>query len=211
MTHSGIRQIPSGGHPPRQNQTSVRSSRYLYTSCLALPSRTLCRCVCHGRTVTPCPKALKMRDMAGRARGRGGGFSGSGAIARAVGLPNPNHPACNRAMEKQRSDPCRLTRPGPKVQREQTRERRPEAPRCGREVSTPPRHPRPALRLSAAETMVESVRDCDDWSGRRDSNPRPQPWQGCALPLSYARSDSSSRHAGVLRSGPALLQAVPQA
>jgi hypothetical protein len=22
------------------------------------------------------------------------------------------------------------------------------------------------------------------WSGRRDSNPRPQPWQGCALPLS---------------------------
>src|SRR3990170_482837 len=26
------------------------------------------------------------------------------------------------------------------------------------------------------------------WSGRRDSNPRPQPWQGCALPLSYARS-----------------------
>src|SRR4051812_15950033 len=28
-----------------------------------------------------------------------------------------------------------------------------------------------------------------DWSGRRDSNPRPQPWQGCALPLSYARSE----------------------
>ena len=27
------------------------------------------------------------------------------------------------------------------------------------------------------------------WSGRRDSNPRPQPWQGCALPLSYARSE----------------------
>ncbi len=26
------------------------------------------------------------------------------------------------------------------------------------------------------------------WSGRRDSNPRLQPWQGCALPLSYARS-----------------------
>ena len=28
----------------------------------------------------------------------------------------------------------------------------------------------------------------EKWSGRRDSNPRPQPWQGCALPLSYARS-----------------------
>ena len=24
-------------------------------------------------------------------------------------------------------------------------------------------------------------------SGKRDSNPRPQPWQGCALPLSYFR------------------------
>ena len=27
-----------------------------------------------------------------------------------------------------------------------------------------------------------------DWSGRWDSNPRPQPWQGCALPLSYTRT-----------------------
>jgi hypothetical protein len=26
-----------------------------------------------------------------------------------------------------------------------------------------------------------------NWSGRRDSNPRPQPWQGFALPLSYTR------------------------
>ena len=25
------------------------------------------------------------------------------------------------------------------------------------------------------------------WSGRRDSNPRPSPWQGDALPLSYSR------------------------
>ncbi len=25
------------------------------------------------------------------------------------------------------------------------------------------------------------------WSGKRDSNPRHQPWQGCALPLSYSR------------------------
>jgi hypothetical protein len=30
-----------------------------------------------------------------------------------------------------------------------------------------------------------------DWSGRRDSNPRPRPWQGRALPLSYARSCAS--------------------
>src|SRR6059036_2923228 len=26
-----------------------------------------------------------------------------------------------------------------------------------------------------------------DWSGKRDSNPRLQPWQGCTLPLSYSR------------------------
>ena len=26
------------------------------------------------------------------------------------------------------------------------------------------------------------------WSGKRGSNSRPQPWQGCALPLSYSRS-----------------------
>ncbi len=27
------------------------------------------------------------------------------------------------------------------------------------------------------------------WSGRRDSNPRPSPWQGDALPLSHVRVD----------------------
>ena len=32
-----------------------------------------------------------------------------------------------------------------------------------------------------------------NWSGRRDSNPRPQPWQGCALPLSYTRSPTLDR------------------
>ena len=31
-----------------------------------------------------------------------------------------------------------------------------------------------------------------NWSGRRDSNSRPQPWQGCALPLSYARVSGPS-------------------
>ena len=28
------------------------------------------------------------------------------------------------------------------------------------------------------------------WSGRRDLNSRPQPWQGCALPMSYFRNNS---------------------
>src|ERR1043166_6644586 len=31
------------------------------------------------------------------------------------------------------------------------------------------------------------------WSGRWDSNPRPQPWQGCALPLSYTRIREGKR------------------
>ena len=36
---------------------------------------------------------------------------------------------------------------------------------------------------------VSTPRKCGrKWSGRGDSNARPQPWQGCALPLSYARS-----------------------
>ena len=28
-----------------------------------------------------------------------------------------------------------------------------------------------------------------EWSGRRDSNPRPSPWQGDALPLSHFRKE----------------------
>ena len=32
------------------------------------------------------------------------------------------------------------------------------------------------------------------WSGRRDLNPRLQPWQGCTLPLSYSRGmEAASR------------------
>ena len=38
-----------------------------------------------------------------------------------------------------------------------------------------------------------------NWSGRWDSNPRPQPWQGCALPLSYTRDFRLGRITGILR------------
>src|SRR5690242_6462603 len=34
------------------------------------------------------------------------------------------------------------------------------------------------------------------WSGRRDSNPRPRPWQGRALPLSYTRIRGNPYHSG---------------
>jgi hypothetical protein len=30
---------------------------------------------------------------------------------------------------------------------------------------------------------------CSEWSGRRDSNPQLQPWEGRALPLNYSRAD----------------------
>src|ERR1051325_12236231 len=50
------------------------------------------------------------------------------------------------------------------------------------------------LALGRPVTSEANVRNPDltgtphsDWSGRRDSNPRRQPWQGCTLPLSYSR------------------------
>jgi hypothetical protein len=45
-----------------------------------------------------------------------------------------------------------------------------------------------------AESALVSVRVL--WSGRRDSNPRPPPWQGGALPLSHVRAEASSLGAG---------------
>jgi hypothetical protein len=36
---------------------------------------------------------------------------------------------------------------------------------------------------------------CRLWSGKRDLNPRLQPWQGCTLPLSYSRLTPKTRSA----------------
>ena len=50
------------------------------------------------------------------------------------------------------------------------------------------------LQTSALATWRRRPLSCigwrkeEKWSGRRDLNPRPQPWQGCTLPLSYSRS-----------------------
>ena len=80
--------------------------------------------------------------------------------------------------------------------------------RCVRSLRSPSRapglNPRNSLRLGPACVPGKAERpdtrpgDFNNiliflkkrWSGRRDSNPRPQPWQGCALPLSYARAPS---------------------
>jgi hypothetical protein len=48
---------------------------------------------------------------------------------------------------------------------------------CGNLFLTPFAENRHKVRITAMAI----------WSGRRDSNPRPRPWQGRALPLSYTR------------------------
>ncbi len=42
-----------------------------------------------------------------------------------------------------------------------------------------------SIQLSYAPTLQHKHKI---WSGKRDSNSRLQPWQGCALPLNYSRS-----------------------
>src|SRR5262249_2781734 len=45
-----------------------------------------------------------------------------------------------------------------------------------------------AAASQARSAGPRTIRRCfGKWSGRRDSNPRPRPWQGRALPLSYTR------------------------
>src|ERR1700749_555174 len=51
----------------------------------------------------------------------------------------------------------------------------------------------------------------ENWSGRRGSNPRPRPWQGRALPLSYTRirvSDCSPTMADLCQMRSAIATAV---
>jgi hypothetical protein len=47
------------------------------------------------------------------------------------------------------------------------------------------------------------------WSGRRDSNPRPRPWQGRALPLSYTRIRDAGGD-GAPSTGRAMPNAAPE-
>src|SRR5258708_1622663 len=47
--------------------------------------------------------------------------------------------------------------------------------------------PRSPLRSSDRVLEGSGCYAREYWSGRRDSNPRPRPWQGRALPLSYTR------------------------
>src|SRR5688500_17827791 len=44
---------------------------------------------------------------------------------------------------------------------------------------------------SAKRCLVQQIHFPNNWSGKRGSNSRPQPWQGCALPLSYSRKKTN--------------------
>ncbi len=53
-----------------------------------------------------------------------------------------------------------------------------------------------AMRLLETRKPPDAAaKSLKEWSGRWDSNPRLQPWQGCALPLSYARESRLRRRA----------------
>ena len=58
-----------------------------------------------------------------------------------------------------------------------------------------PRHGLPASKASDRPKPHVAQRELEpgiaEWSGRRDLNSRPSPWQGDALPLSYSRFDAN--------------------
>ena len=82
------------------------------------------------------------------------------------------HPACEPAPSKWRLEP--------------------ESNRCTRLCR--PLHNHSAIQPITNQYQFKVKREKNNsfpvlqfWSGKRDSNSRPQPWQGCALPLSYSR------------------------
>ena len=48
-------------------------------------------------------------------------------------------------------------------------------------------HPPQDFKSCASACSATPACHIENWSGRRDSNPRPQPWRGCILPLNYFR------------------------
>ena len=53
--------------------------------------------------------------------------------------------------------------------------------------------PAPQGSGGRSRTAPPCLFEGENWSGRWDLNPRPQPWQGCALPLSYTRDPAYPR------------------
>lgn len=53
-------------------------------------------------------------------------------------------------------------------------------------------------RKEEATPMSRRNEQARFWSGKRDLNPRPSPWQGDALPLSYSRSERMEEECRIL-------------
>src|SRR5207248_482518 len=49
----------------------------------------------------------------------------------------------------------------------------------------------PRLRVTPSPRLSFAFKIGNRWSGRRDLNSRPSPWQGDALPLSYSRLEQT--------------------
>ena len=50
----------------------------------------------------------------------------------------------------------------------------------------------PVVRVLQTHALPLGYAAVEKWSGRRDSNPRPRPWQGRILPLNYFRKNWGS-------------------
>ena len=93
-------------------------------------------------------------------------------------------PSSRRAAFKREPSPgMRIGRPSLRGMNTAAARQTPIGSRCGSRNSS-----RKMLdRLIGIDKPPRAGATVREWSGRRDSNPRPQPWQGCALPLSYTR------------------------
>ena len=118
-------------------------------------------------------------------------------------------PSCNRGLGNRylrtRSTSARGPRqpyflPSPGVSKNKAAEAIP-TPAPNFRATSPPRETPATQRQNAASAVIRKAKRLPfgrrlnrciplggKWSGRGDSNARPQPWQGCALPLSYARA-----------------------
>ena len=159
----------AGGRPRRRHQPRLPASR---------PTGRTRSSAGTGGT----PRSSGRVRLAGHATARRCGRSRRWRRAPAGGRGR----ACRRAGWLTPRKARRRTTPRPSVARGPTPISMPEISleSCPRLPGNPP--PRPVCPRDLGETGCVGT----DWSGRRDSNPRPQPWQGCALPLSYARTPS---------------------
>ncbi len=166
--------IPGWGRPAQAPPARFRSGHVGRPSDRPPPARSL---------------AVRLRGAHGRRRADPAGLGAGASRARGTGAGTPAH----------RRTPSRGAR------RYRVKVERSAVP-CGNIVAPPPAFGcgvggwrfRVRCRTGADPGPFAAVSCLSPsarfrWSGRRDSNPRPQPWQGCALPLSYSRRRTIAR------------------